>query len=297
MGVVSSTRPYVSGSTDFERFLAEKQRPAKAARLGTFHTEEDYSSRHVVLSFGNDWVRTHYGGDFLVSPLPEALPGVSLAFVQSREGNTVAPTPAELGSGDTDLHLIYEGLSRVAAHGVLAGSRTASGRVLFSVWHPELVALRHHLGLSRHPVQIVVSLDGPLDPQKTLLFNIPSVPVFVIAGPRCRERCGHLLDRPGVTVIPADNANLTLPLLELRRHGIERISVVGGRITASSLIDAGLVQDIFLTTTLKSAGRPGTPFYVGSKPPDLDLILRKRLTSGRGEPATRFEHFRVKPAP
>jgi riboflavin biosynthesis pyrimidine reductase len=287
----------VRASTDFERFLAEKQRPAKAARIGTFHTEEDNSSRHVVLSLGNDWVRAHYDGDFLLSPLPEALPGVSLAFVRSREGNTVAPNPADLGGGDTDLHLLYEGLARVAADGVLAGSRTASGRVLFSVWHPELVALRDDLGLPRHPAQIVVSLDGHLDPHRTLLFNIPSVPVFVIAGPKCRERCGRLLDRPGVTVIPTDDANLTNPLLELRRHGMDRISVVGGRITASSLIDAGLVQDIYLTTTLRSAGKPGTPFYAGAKPPELDLIVRKRLMSGRGEPAVRFEHFKMRPAP
>lgn len=282
-------------STDFERFLAEKQRPAKAARIGTFHTEEDNSSRHVVLSIGNEWVRERYGGDFQMSPLPEVLPGVSLAFVRSREGNTVAPSPSDLGSGDTDLHLLYEGLTRVAADAVLAGSRTATGRVLFSVWHPELVALRHELGLPRHPAQIVLSLDGHLDPHKTLLFNIPTVPVVVIAGPGCLERCGRLLDRPGVTVIPTEDANLTNALLELRCRGIDRIAVIGGRITASSLIDAGLVQDIYLTTTLKSAGRPGTPFYSGSNQLELDLIARKRLMAGRGEPTVRFEHFMVKP--
>lgn len=264
--------------------------------MGTFRNEEDRSSEHVVLSVGNDWTRRHYGGDFLMSPLPESLPGVSLVFVRSREGNTVAHNPSALGGGDTDLHFVYEGLSRVAADGVLAGARTATGRVLFSVWHPELVALREALGLPRHPAQIVVSFDGNLDPYNTLLFNVPSVRVFVIAGPRCRERCGHMLDRPNITVIPADDANLTAPLLELRRRGIDRISAVGGRITASSLVDAGLVQDVYMTTTLKSAGKAGTPFYAGTNPLTLDLIVRKRLMEGCGERTVQFEHFLLRPA-
>jgi hypothetical protein len=33
-------------------------------------------------------------------------------------------------------------------------------KAFFSVWHPELVALRESLGLSRHPAQVVVSKRG-----------------------------------------------------------------------------------------------------------------------------------------
>ena len=83
---------------------------------------------------------------------------MSLVFVQSRDGNTVADNPSTLGGGDTDKHLVYEGLSRVDADAVLAGAATArSERMVFSVWHPELVALRCSLGHRRHPAQVVVT--------------------------------------------------------------------------------------------------------------------------------------------
>ena len=71
------------------------------------------------------------------------LPAIDLVFVQSRDSNTVADNPSTLGGGDTDEHLVYEGLSRVDADAVLAGAATArSERMVFSIWHPELVALR-----------------------------------------------------------------------------------------------------------------------------------------------------------
>jgi len=283
----------MSVRTEFEQFLAEKQRRARAALVGMFQTEEDNSSRHELLSIGSEWTRRHFGGNFLISSPPESMPAASVVFVRSREGNTVAQNPADLGGGDTDLHLIYEGLARVAADAVLAGARTARGRAFFSVWHPELVALRHALGFPRHPAQIVVSADGNLDVD-ALLFNVPSVPVFVIAGSKCRERLGPTLDRPGVTVIPAESDDLTIPFRELHRLGIHRISVVGGRSTASRLLDAGLVQDVYLTTTLKSAGKPGTPFYAGTHHLTLDLVQRKRLVAGRGEPTVQFEHLEVR---
>ena len=245
-----------------------------------------------MLSVGNEWTHSHFGGDFLMSQPDESLPAVSLTFVRSRDGNTVAQNLADLRNGDTDPYLINEGLTRVAADAVLVGARTATGRAFFSVWHPDLVALRQDLGLPRHPVQIVVSFDGNLDVENTLLFNVPSVPVVVIAGPRCRERWRHL-ERPGLTVIPTETPDLTLALRELRRRAIERIAVVGGRSTASSLIDAGLAQDLYLTTTLTAAGKPGTPFYMGSRQLRLTSVVRKRMLGGRGEPSVHFEHFKV----
>ena len=109
------------------------------------------------------------------------IPATGLVFVQSRDGNTGARNPSSLGGGETDKHLIYEGLSRVAADGVLAGAETIRGsQVLFSVWHPELVELRAAMGLPRHPIQIVATLGG-LKFDDTLLFNVPELPVIVIS--------------------------------------------------------------------------------------------------------------------
>ena len=114
----------------------------------------------------------------LASPqFHQTVTNLSLAFVQSRDGNTEAADPGEFGAGATDKHLIYEGLSRVAADAVLVGAGTVHPEAFFSVWHPELIALRESLGFPRHPAQVVVSKRGHVD-LASLLFNVPDVPVF-----------------------------------------------------------------------------------------------------------------------
>jgi riboflavin biosynthesis pyrimidine reductase len=279
-------------STDFDRFAEKKTRDAAMARIGWLTTEVAPAPSGVFSAVGNPWTREHYDGDYILLPSPSSLPALSIVFVQSADGNTGAENPATLGGGPTDAHLIYEGLSRVAADAVMAGAATARGQVLFSVWHPALVALRDALALPRHPAQVVLSRDGNLDLAGTLLFNVPAVPVYVIAGARCRDRCGLALSRrPWIHVIDLKHDELAAALGELRNRGVRRISAVGGRSTASALLDAGLVQDVCLTTTSVAGGEPGTPFYVGRQTVALDLMTRKRSTDA--DDSIRVEHFRV----
>jgi riboflavin biosynthesis pyrimidine reductase len=276
---------------DFATFAARKAREAESASIDPLVTIDDRSSARRGHGIGNEWTRHYYDGDFHLPDPPEGLPAVSLVFVQSRDGNTGAVHPSDLGGGDTDRHLLYEGLSRVAADAVLAGAATASDPdVFFSVWHPETITLRASLGLPRHPTQIVLSADGQVSPDEALLFNVPDVPVIVLAGQRCQDRCGTALARrPWITVVPIRPGDLRSAFGTLRiRHGIGRISGVGGRRTASSLIDAGLVQDVCLTTTPDAGGEPDTPFYLGQRRLAFDTIVRKRQRTAR---AILFEHL------
>jgi riboflavin biosynthesis pyrimidine reductase len=281
--------------TPFAEFDARKTREAAEAAIHPLTTLEVGRVAAGLHGIGNDWTRRLYDGDFHLYEPPGARPALSLVFVQSRDGNTGARNPADLGGGPTDAHLIYEGLSRAAADGVLAGAATAAGRqVFFSVWHPELVSLRQTLRLPRHPAQIVLSQKGRIDADRTLLFNVPAVPVFVLAGELCRDRCrDQLARRPWVTVIPMDSrepGGLEAALVRLRReHGIHRISAVGGRTAATSLIDAGLVQDLCLTTAARAGGEPNTPYYIGEHRPALELIVRKAARE-TAEPIV-FEHW------
>ena len=140
---------------------------------------------------GNQWTRRLFDGDFYLSPVPKEIPATSLVFVQSSDGNTGTRNPASLGGGETDKHLIYEGLSRVAADGVLAGAETIRGsKVVFSVWRPELVELRAALNLPRHPVQIVATL-GRLTFDDTLLLNVPELPVILVTTPASSTECAR----------------------------------------------------------------------------------------------------------
>ena len=150
---------------------------------------------------GNAWSQAHYGGEFGLAVPDEGTTALSLVFVQSKDGNTGATDPSTFGGGPTDKHLIYEGLSRVAADAVLAGAGSVHADAFFSVWHPELVALRASLGLRRHPAQIVVSKRGGLN-LAALLFNVPDVPVFLVAGDECAARhASALRSRPWIRLI------------------------------------------------------------------------------------------------
>jgi riboflavin biosynthesis pyrimidine reductase len=276
----------------FERFVERKTREASEASIHRLITRGKDVDASVMTTVGNAWTRDLYDGGFHLCELPSSLPAITLVFVQSNDGNTGASNPESLGGGPTDLHLIYEGLSRVAADAVMSGAVSAAGKeTFFSVWHPELVALRQDLGLPRHPAQIIVSANGRVDLDRGLLFNVPEVPVFVLAGAACRDRCAAgFSSRPWITLIPLEPQGLVAALTRLRgEFGIGRISAIGGRVTATSLLDAGVVQDLCLTTSARDGGEPNTPFYVGRHLPAHDLIIRKAGT----DPAYPivFEHF------
>lgn len=204
--------------TPFARYVIRKEELAAAARLSGFCTVQDATAGRGLAATGNAWTRRLFDGDFY------------------------------RGGGETDTHLIYEGLSRVDADAVLAGAATArSERMVFSVWHPELVALRLALGHDRHPAQVVVTEQGDLPFDRGLMFTEPSLRVFVIT-----------------------------------------------RSPAAALLRAGLVRDLYLTTSPIEAGEPDTPFCEGV-PPRLTRVL---LKAGRGDEAgVRFEHFLVDAVP
>jgi riboflavin biosynthesis pyrimidine reductase len=281
--------------TPFETYCQRRQKEALSASLSGFYTIEDASAGYGLVARGNDWTRRSFDGDFYrVRDERSDLPVISLVFVQSRSGNTVADNPSTLGGGETDKHLIYEGLSRVDADGVLAGAATArSERMVFSVWHPELVDLRCSLGHRRHPAQVVVTDSGDLPIERGLMFAEPSLPVYLITKssvvPALRAR---LRDRPWVDVVDAgERLSLPAAMRYLRGKGLRVISAIGGRRTATGLLRDGLIGDIYLTTSPIEAGEPNTPFYEG---PPLNLS-RVLLKAGKGsEEGVKFEHLLVR---
>jgi riboflavin biosynthesis pyrimidine reductase len=271
----------------FAAFVDRKSRAAAAAELPPYATELE-QPLDGMLAIASPWTEPLFDGPFYLSQLPPRLPACHLVFVQSRDGNTGARNPQTLGGGETDKHVIYEGLTRVSADAVLAGSSTVrGGRVVFSVWHPELVRLRQALGLPRHPVQIVATRRGvPID--RELLYNVPELRLVLLTAPGgIAAMRDALAERPWITPIVVDTGRTLIDAFEqLRAMGVERISAVGGRSLASELIDAGLVQDLFLTTSPVTGGEPGTPMY--PRRLDLRTIVRKRGTLH--EAGVVFEH-------
>jgi riboflavin biosynthesis pyrimidine reductase len=277
----------------FDAFAERKTREAERAVISPLRTTDDFSTAFALRPISNAWTRRHFDGDFHLFDPPRDAPAVSIVFVQSRSGNTATANPASLGGGAADAHLIYEGVSRVAADAVLAGAKSVGRNTFFSVWHPELVSLRRELGLPRHPAQLVLSLRGRVN-MNALLFNVPDVPVFLIISEDARRRREQeLADRPWISIVPSAGNDLSDVCRRLRReHGITRISHIGGASAATAFVDAGLVQDLCLTTTAQDGGQPDTPYYTGPRPPMRALITRKH-GMGESSPIT-FEHFAVR---
>jgi riboflavin biosynthesis pyrimidine reductase len=276
-------------NSEFAAFVRRKEQEALAAALPPYVTAFD---RHepAAMAIGSAWSTALFDGNFFISPPPApSRPSCNLVFVQSRDGNTGGRNPAALGGGETDKHLIYEGLSRVAADAVMSGAETIRrGDIIFSVWHPELVSLRTSLGKPRHPTQIVATLTG-VDLDRGMMFNLPDIPVVVITvAPVAALLQNALAARPWITAVVMERASdLGVAFDRLRLLGIERVSCVGGRRIAAQLIDAGLVQDLYLTTSPSSGGEPDTPIHSG--PIGGRVLVRK---SGTGvETGVTFEHI------
>src|SRR5262245_24287311 len=156
-----------------ERYLRLEARRTKQS-LGPFEdvrTVEDRGAALGLRAIGDAWSTAAFDGPFFESRGD----GVSLGvvFVRSRDGDTGTRNPGALGGGAVDEHLIYEGLSRVLADAVIVGAGTLHDDAFFTVWRPELIALRRAAGLPRHPAQVVMSADGSVRPGEWLLFNVP----------------------------------------------------------------------------------------------------------------------------
>jgi riboflavin biosynthesis pyrimidine reductase len=286
--------PQQSWSDAFSSFVEDKTRVALRATTPPYVTEFSAPEESLV-AVGNTWSALRFDGPFYVTtPAASGRPVCSLVFVQSADGNTVAVDPAALGGGQTDMHVVYEGLSRVASDAVFAGAGTVrGGRSIFSVWHPALVDLRRSLGLPRHPVQVIATLSG-LDIDRGLLFNVPDVPVVVLTvsvGAATMEK--SLAQRPWVRIVTMQGPDhLVQAVRTLRELNINRISCVGGRMLATELLDLDLIDDVYLTTSPRPGGEPGTPMY--PRRFEGSVIVRKRGTAD--ESGVLFEHFHLRRA-
>src|SRR5690349_12020523 len=252
-------------STRFEQYAQRREREALAVTLPRYETVRDAAGSEMI-AIGNDWTAQLFDGPFYRSrtPAQPGLPIVNLVFVQSRDGNTIADDPQQLGGGHTDKHLIYEGLSRVDADAVLSGSITARARSLvLSVWHPELVKLRMSLGRPRHPMQVIVTTAGDLPFDEGLMFQEPDLRSCLIAPSSAvsplRVRAARV---PWVDIIDAgEPLSLRRGLEQLADRGVRVVTAIGGRRTSQSLLEERTVADLYLTTSPVSAGEPETPFY------------------------------------
>jgi riboflavin biosynthesis pyrimidine reductase len=281
-------------SVRFDDYCRAKEHAAVAAVLPPYKTSAIDLHVGTFRAIGNAWSRTLFDGDFYRSTYVNLdIPVTNLVIVESEEGNTGADDPATLGGGQTDKHLIYEGLSRVDVDAVFAGATTArSDELVFSVWHPELVALRRDFGRTRHPAQVIVSSRGALHIETALMFQVPEIPVYVVtASETASSLRRRVATRPWVQVVDAGQPlSMRTALRELRTRGIEVMSAIGGRTTARALLREQIVHDLYLTTSAKEGGEPHTPLL--DEPLNAPSVVIKRGTGP--EEGVRFVQYALR---
>jgi riboflavin biosynthesis pyrimidine reductase len=136
----------------------------------------------------------------------------------------------------------------------------------------------------------VATLHG-IDLEHDLMFNVPELQVTVITAARgAGAMRDGLAARPWITAIEMDDpTGLAGAFRQLRRLGVRQLSCIGGRTLAAPLVDAGLIQDLYLTTSARSGGEPNTPF--SPKPLRGRTIVRKHGTGT--DAGVVFEHLRI----
>jgi riboflavin biosynthesis pyrimidine reductase len=205
-----------------------------------------------------------YGGSLGFSE-----PRLYANFVASLDGVVALPGTIRSSrtiSAHSEADRFVMGLLRACADAVLVGAGTmrSSPRTLWTAEHayPPAAALFGDLRRSRRrpprPTLAVLSGGGSLDPRHPALEEGALVLTSERGAPRLRNRL------PSAATILAIGAEAPIDpaaaVEALRRRGHELILSEGGPIAFGALVSAGLVDELFLTTSPLLAGRsPGSP--------------------------------------
>ena len=200
---------------------------------------------------------TTYGGGFGLSR-----PELFANFVSSADGVVALPGGDESGhliSGDSEPDRFVMGMLRAAADAVLIGAGTFR-RAAGDLWYPEAVypaagelfaELRRQLGLRPHPLLVVVTASGHIDPAQPALRDC-----LVITTPHGEARLRGALPsgaRIAVLGAPPFRGGSLLDLLHAER--LQVVLTEGGPSLVGQLLQEGLIDELFLTTSPRLFGR------------------------------------------
>jgi riboflavin biosynthesis pyrimidine reductase len=204
-----------------------------------------------------------YGG-----PLGFSEPRLYANFVASLDG--VVAIPGEIQSNrmisaHSEADRFVMGLLRACADAVLVGARTmrASPRTLWTAEHayPPAAPLYRELRRLRRrpprPTVAVLSGSGSIDPRHPALEEGALVLTSERGAARLRGRLPRAATILALGAEPAIDPFVAVEAL--RRRGHELILSEGGPTAFGALVAAGLVDELFLTTSPLLAGRsPGS---------------------------------------
>jgi len=235
-------------------------------------------------------VTDHTKPDYVTLEFPDPPPDRPFVYtnmVMSADGKVVVEGNEQGLGTPIDQRLMRE--LRVSADVVLNGASTlrASGSSS-RLGDPELAAIRAARGLSPNPIAAVLSGSGEL-PLDRLFFTAEDFRAIVYLGSDAApERAAAIraTGREVVTVPAADPARAMLRHMR-QELGASRVLVEGGPTLNGMLLNAGLVDEYFLTLGPRIVGGNETLTPVRSnRPPSTALLAQLTLISAIPNPAT-----------
>jgi riboflavin biosynthesis pyrimidine reductase len=189
-------------------------------------------------------------------------------FVETIDGVVAMPAVERsnaIVSDESEADRFVMGLLRALADVVVVGSGTllASPKGKWraaGVYPPAADAfaeLRRRLGKSMHPAVAIVTAGGSFDPTHSVLET--GAVVLTTAGAAADLHAAAPSAAEVVVVNDGDWVDPALALDALRARGHELVLSEGGPTLFTSLVAAGLVDELFLTMSPLIAGRSGVP--------------------------------------
>jgi riboflavin biosynthesis pyrimidine reductase len=183
-------------------------------------------------------------------------------FVSSLDGVVTLgskPSAGSVISGKYPADRFLMGLLRACADAVLIGAGTLR-ETPGHLWTPahvypdlktEFLALRSALGRGTEPQLVVVTASGKLDPSHPALVK----GALVVTTDDGAGAIGNRLPKTCEVVAQGKRLDLSHVLAGLRSRGLDVILTEGGPHLVGQLIEAGLLDEAFLTVSPVIAGR------------------------------------------
>jgi len=227
-----------------------------------------------------------YDGYFY-APLPSThdRPYGTVVFASTLNGKVTFAEPKDIKATFTDYYF-YRELSKVFADAVVAGAETVRGspdeeRFTMSLYDPELIAFRTQvLHKPRHPLQVVITGSGNIATEKEYIFSLPEFKVVVFTTARGQATLSaHRFDKENVRIVSMGERIdfRTIPEILRNEFVVERMLVIGGASVATQFIDAGVIDEMFITSANTLGHGNARTFYEGNQTLEMRTVSLKLL--------------------
>ncbi|MBM3213866.1 hypothetical protein FJZ36_03000 [Candidatus Poribacteria bacterium] len=154
----------------------------------------------------------------------------------------------------------------------------------------DIRAARLRRNQTETPVRAVLSARATVSPSARM-FQGHTSPAVVFVGPQASREARDALAAVAEVAEVHDVGEAVAYLAE--RHGVRSILLEGGSETSGAFLEAGLIDEVYLTLCPVLVGGRDVPTPIGGDGLPLERAARLRLISTRIEEGELFLHYRV----